>query len=150
MKDFVTFLKKYLSSNIEALGWVLSYVIYCNLIDDIVDNKFDKEDKPRKLLIVKTFELSLHVYSSEFYVKNMYILFPLMKMAGNSYMDSIIFEDSKKKWKRNLGDSLRSDANNVTLAVIEIVCGIDKRIEASQEIRELSYNTHHDNLGRPC
>lgn len=146
----IEFLKKYLSSNVEALGWLLSYIIYCNAIDDIVDCKFEKDDKMRRLLVVRTFELAAHIYSSEFYIINMHILFPLMKMAGQSYMDSIILEDSKEVWKRNLGDNLRHEANNITLAVIEIVCGIEKRMEASLELRECSYNTHHDKLGNPC
>ncbi len=150
MKEYIEFLKKYLSSDPEALTWLLSYIIYVNAIDDIIDNKFDKDDKMRKLIIIRTFELALHVFSSEFYIKNMYMFFPLMKFASNSYMDSVIFEDAKEEWKRNIGDVLRNEANNIVLATIEIVSGIEKRIEASLQLREFSYNFHHTKEGLPC
>ena len=35
------------------------------------------------------------------------------------------------------------------MAVIEIARGLDVRIQASMELRELSYNMHHDELGQP-
>jgi len=65
-------------------------------------------------------------------------------------MDSVKFEKSKEKWKIQMGDVLRQNANDVVLAVIEIVNDVDTRRKASLELREISYLSHHNELGEPC
>lgn len=146
-EQFVVFLKKYLSSNPDALIWVMGYVTLAHVIDDIVDNRI--QDINESLFIVKTFEYAAIVYSNHFYIQNLHLLYPLVKTASNSYMDSLEYENSNIDWKRTLGDTLRSNANDVVLMCVEIVAGIDARRQASRELRELSYKTHHTLSGEP-
>lgn len=137
-KRFIEFLKKYLAHNDEALLWIMSYIAYCHSIDDCVDKPKDDE------FLLKTFEFAAVIYSSHFYWQNIHILYPLVKMAGNSYMDSLHYEKSSENWHKKIGDIIRSDANNVVLAVVEIINGIDARRQASLELREIAYWSHHN------
>ena len=141
---YIDFLNKYLQSNPDALLWALSYGLYVHSIDDIIDG--DKNDSE---FILKTFEYALIVYAYPFFVQHIQMLYPLCKMASNTYMDSVLMERSSNKWDKNYADVLRQMGNEVILAVIEIVCGLNVRRHASIELREISYKMHHDQLGNP-
>ena len=143
-KAYIEFIAKYIGHNIDAHIWILGYGVYVHAIDDIIDG-----DKTDSEFILKTFELAAMVYSYPFYLQNMHILYSLCKTASNTYMDSVLMEKSKEEWKRNYADILRTHGNEVILAVIEILHGIDVRRKASQELREISYHTHHNELGAP-
>lgn len=144
LKNYVEFVRKYLDPFPAAQMWVMAYGVYVHAIDDIIDgDKFDSE------FILKTFETAAMIYSHEFYRQHWGQLYPLVKMASNTYMDSVLMERSNEKWKKNYADVLRQNGNEVLLAVIEICTGIDRRREASMEIRKLSYDTHHDKQGNP-
>jgi hypothetical protein len=141
--EYIILLRKYLDSNPDALAWICIYGIYAHAIDDIIDNDIPS-DKTRQQFILQTFEFAEVIYSSHFYQANLSALRPLIKMASNDYMDSVLLEgDTEEAWKKHTCDALRQTANAVILAVIEIVGGIEKRREASLELRELSYRTHH-------
>jgi hypothetical protein len=152
---YIDFLKKYLDSDPDALLWVMSYGMYCHAIDDIIDG--DKNDSE---FILKTFEFATIIYSNVFYLRHITTLYSLCKMASNTYMDSVLLEKEIAKnpgamltpenaWKLSCSDILRQNGNEVILAVVEIVGGIDKRREASLELRKISYATHHDKEGKP-
>lgn len=141
---YIDFIAKYLGDNIDAHLWVLSYGVYVHAIDDIIDG-----DKTDSEFILKTFEFASMIYSYPFYLQNLHILYPLVKTASNTYMDSVKMEQSKEKWARDYADILRTHGNEVILAVIEIVCGLDIRRQASMELREISYKAHHNELGQP-
>ncbi len=141
---YTDFLAKYLASNPDAFLWAISYGLYVHMIDDIIDQ--DKTDSEH---ILKTFELAAQIYSFPFYINNMHMLYPLVKMASNCYMDSVLMEKFPSSWNRNYADMLRQNGNEVILACIEIVNGINVRRHASMELRQISYQMHHDELGNP-
>lgn len=141
---YVDFLAKYLGDGSEAYLWLLAYGLYVHAIDDIVDG--DKTDMQH---LLKTFEFAATVYAYPFFMENATRLYPLVKMASSTYMNSVLMEKEKKPWMVNYGDFLRQCGNEVVLAVIEIACGLDTRIKASMELRELSYTLHHNELGQP-
>ena len=141
-------IKKYLSSDFDALFWTLCYVTYAHAIDVLCDEPLTEIEN--KIFFLNTLELAADLYSYHFYINNINILKPIILMAGNAYMDSLIFEKSKVKWERNHADVTRQQANDVILAVIGIVCGLDKRREASLELRAIAYSFHHDKKGKPC
>lgn len=158
-QTYIEFLKKYLDSDPDALLWVMSYGLYAHLIDDIIDG--DKTDSEH---ILKTFEFAAVIYSNNFYLKHITLLYSLVKMASNTYMDSVLLEKELKSdkktalpvehqptaaWKSSCADILRQSANEIILACVEIVGGIEKRREASLELRQLSYKIHHDKSGNP-
>jgi hypothetical protein len=122
----------------------LSYVTYCHAIDDIIDG--DKKDYEH---ILKTFDFAATIFSSPFYVRNLHLLYPLVKSASNSFADSVTFERSGEVWSEAMADVLRQQGNEVLCAVVEIVSGIDAKRAFSKEARKLGYDSHHDSFGRP-
>jgi hypothetical protein len=142
--DYVNFLNQYLKDNIDALIWVLAYSTYVHGIDDIID-----KDNTESEHILKTFELAAVIYSYPFYLQNLNILYPLVIMASNTYMDSVKLENQPEVWKQRVSDALRQTGNEVILACIQIVGGVDIRREASMKLREISWRTHHTIEGVP-
>lgn len=151
-KDYVSFLQKYLSDNPDALCWVLMYSTYVHKIDDVIDG--DKENVRSKEFILKTFEDAAVVYSHPFYQQWKHLLYGLIVMASNTYMDSVLLEFSTtaddKPWKKNTQDYLRQTGNELILMCIEIVGGYENRRKASLELRDISWRNHHKNItGEP-
>jgi ferritin len=73
-------------------------------------------------------------------------------MASNTYMDSVIFEQMKDTDTRakSMFDYLRQTGNELILATIQIVGGIEARREASLELRDISWRNHHHSItGEP-
>lgn len=142
---FCKFIRKYLfNHNPDACLWIMGYMTYVHAIDDFIDG--DRTDFQHFLRIQ---ELAAIVYSNEFYTQHKWRLYPLIMMASNSYMDSVQMEHKSETWKKNVADSLRQHANELIIAVIEIVAGYDLRREASMELREISWKSHHDEKGNP-
>ncbi len=141
---FIDFLTKYLQSNPDALLWTMSYIVYCHMLDDWVDG-----DRTDFEFIIKTHQFAENLYTNHFYINNYYILHSLIIMAFNSYLDSVHYERINEGWKKQFADVLRQNANEVILAIIELVNGNSIKRHASMELREISYFTHHDKLGNP-
>ena len=145
-EQYIAFIRKYLTG--DALLWVVAYAIYVHSIDDIIDDEIPNGENKHQF-ILKNFEFAEVVYSNNFYLENITRLRPLVKMASNCYMDSVALEKSSKPHHKIIADHLRSNGNEVVLACVEICNGIDIRNKASLELREISYSTHHDQLGNP-
>jgi hypothetical protein len=144
--EFCGFIRKYLlNTNPDACLWVLAYYTYVHAIDDFIDG--DRTDFQHFLKIQ---EFALVCYSNNFYQQHIALLYPLLRAASNAYMDSVAFEKKSESWKRTVADSLRQHANELIIAVIEIVGGYDLRREASLKLREISWKSHHELDGSPC
>jgi hypothetical protein len=150
-EEFVLFIRKYLHENYDAISWCLLFVAYLHDIDDIIDKEIGKIPKARtdNEAIIRTFALSETVYTHPFYILNINALRPLVKMAFNGYADSVVFEQTDVEWKKKAADVLRQNANEVLLAVVEIVNGYETKRAASLELRGLAYETHHLTNGEP-
>lgn len=145
---YISLLREYLLSCPDAILWMQGYGVYVHAIDDIIDNDIPK-DKKRQQFILDTFEFAETIYSNPFYIAHINTLRPLVKMTSQTYMDSVQWEDSEEVWKRQVADGLRQMGNEIFLAVIEIVCGLQKKREASLKLREISYKAHHTPTGIP-
>jgi len=146
---FDEFIRFYLvKKDPDAVLWTLSYFHPCHCIDDIIDQDIPK-DKKREQFMLQTFEFTEAVFSNNFYIQNITRLRPLVKIVAQSYMDSVRWEDDKEQWKRQLSDALRLRSSDVLLAVIEIVCGLETRWEASPKLREIAWKDHHKEDGTP-
>lgn len=143
-EEYIKFLRRYLGPDPDALAWVTLYSIYVHAIDDIIDEEKDPE------FILRTFELAAILYNNNWYLSHFNELYPLIKMASNSYMDSVEFEKSDKAWKNHVADIIRQNVNELVLACIEIVSGYNAKREASSILRELSYFAHHRIDGTAC
>jgi hypothetical protein len=67
--------------------------------------------------------------------------------AGLSYVQSVEYERSKVPWKLKFADSLRSEANNVLIFIVNNESGYEKALEFSEKLREFSYKEHHTEEG---
>lgn len=143
-EKFLHLIKEYLSADIDALIFALSFSTYCHAIDDIVDG-----DKTDAEFIIKTFEFAACIYSSPFYQRNIWLLYPLVKATSNAYADSVNMERSNQQWRRNSADVLRQYGNEVLTACVEVVKGQDARREFSLKMREIAYEAHHNLIGEP-
>lgn len=142
-KEYLSLLGQYLGSNPDALVWTLACMTYFHSIDDIIDG-----DKTDDEFILKTFRLAITIYSYHFYVANIHDLRPLVESAHDAYRDSVRLEkENDAKWKQHISDVIRQNANDLILKVIQLVAGLDARNEAALKFRELSYRTHHNELG---
>jgi hypothetical protein len=142
---YINFIQKWLKDSPDARAWLAAYGIYTHAIDDIIDG--DKTDNQH---ILKTFELAAKLYMHPFCRAHHYILYSLIIMASNTYMDSVLLERSAEIWKQKVADALRQCGNEIMLACVEIVGGVEARREASLELREISYWTHHKEDLTPC
>lgn len=145
--QYISFLSKYIPVG-DAMLWILAYATYVHSIDDIIDNEIPNEESNHQF-VLKTFEFAETVYTSIYYLSNIDRLRPLVKMASQCYMDSVALMKSNKPHHKQISDALRCSGNEVILAVVEIENGIEVRAKASLELREISYNTHHNELGAP-
>lgn len=148
MKDnpYIPFLLKYFNG--DALLWVVAYGLYVHSVDDIIDNEIPAaEDKHQ--FVLQTFEYAEAVYTNNYYLANITRLRPLVKMASSAYMTSVQLEKSNEPHHKIVADHLRSQGNEVMLAVVEIEHGSIIRQQASLELRAISYKTHHNELGQP-
>lgn len=144
--EYARFLKYYLACDLDAYLFVLAYTVYVHSIDDIIDG-----DNTEPVFIIKTFELAAVLYANSFYLKNFNMLYPLVKMSSSTYITSVQLEQDKEKamWKTRVADALRQTGNELILAVIELLHGIDVRTKASMELRKISWKLHHDKEGNP-
>ncbi len=141
MQDFI---KKYLSSDLDATLWVLGYLTYAHSIDDVIDG-----DKTDSTFILNTFRFAPVLFSNSFYLNHIGALYPLVIMAHDTYEESVKMEKSTVKWQRHYADVLRQNGNEVLLKCVEIVGGLENRKLAAVELRELAYKTHHTDEGKP-
>lgn len=149
LASYIKLIQEYLEDfNPDAALWILGYAAYVHRIDDTIDDEVPKSQNAR-LFLLDTFEFAEHIYSNHFYIQNLSKLRPLIKMTALGYRDTIILEEGKESWKAQVTDHLRCVGNEILLAVIEIVRGIDVKREVSPKLRELSWHTHHALDGRP-
>jgi hypothetical protein len=141
IKDIV---EEYLIDSVDAQLFFYSYLIHCHAVDDVIDG-----DRTDSEFIIKCFDFTVTLCSCRFYQHYSATLEPLMHAAANAYADSVVMERSKVQWKQQYADVLRQSGNEVLLACIGIVAGIDKKREASLKLRELAYLEHHDKEGKP-
>lgn len=125
----------------EAKRFLTLWNVYVNAVDDIIDEKISDSE-----FILKAFNLATELYSMPFYVKYMGILYFAIKESHHCYADSCLMEKSGISWQETQADFLRA-TSQLTLSIIEILGGYDKRRQLSILVREDSFNKHHDKDG---
>lgn len=142
---FKDILEELFRSKPHALAFMREFLEFCHKIDDYVDGDVAKTDENFLAILAN----SCRLYSCNYFAANSHLLYPLIINITNSYADSLIYENSKEKWKRQFGDVLRSSGNEMILGIINLEYGYEKAREFSLLIREDSYYQHHDIKGNP-
>ncbi len=136
-------LENLLSDNPEgdlARSFLVAYRTYCHQLDDIIDEHLDN---PETLLAPHM--LALNLYSSDFYVKYRHILYPVVRLIHHTYLDSVSMEHSGIEWQQKQALVLKNCGLEMTLAIIEILGGYDKRRALSIAVRESTWFKHETN-----
>lgn len=130
------------NGNAEALDWIQIGRLYVHEIDDLVDEEFTKQAKAEQ--VCKIGALALCLYTHPFFLKNMAVLRSAMMINTNTYLDSVMWEESDVAWKRQFSDWARHGWIQVVLIVAEICGGYISMSSASRELWTMAYVAHHD------
>ena len=125
--------------NQDALLFITAFHHYCHCIDDIVDG--DKQFNPESLM-----DLLMQanvLYSTPFYICNCYKLQSVVANITNTYSDSVAWEKSDEKWKRDVSDVIRQCGNDMIVTVAWICGGYKHMRTISLKLREVAYHSQH-------
>lgn len=134
----------YLGHCPDAIAFLLAYCRYCHKIDDIIDEKITNPE-----FILETTDLACQIFNCNFWRQYAGSLYVTERLINNDYADSVAWEKSQNTWEKNQADVLRNTANQMTFAVILLICGRDALRKLSSKIRTHSHFRHHDSEGKP-
>lgn len=130
--------------NLEAIDFLNRWNDYAHAVDDVIDEEVTKDFK------IATFAKAIDIHTHPFYLKYLHILKPIEIQLNNLFADSVEFEKSDEKWKRDFSDWARHGAAEMVIAVARIVGGYEHMRLISLETRRLCYFEHHKEDGTPC
>lgn len=125
--------------NADAMAFMLSFHAYCHLIDDVVDGDVERSDE-------NLFKILMHanaLYSTPFYLSNAWRLQPVIASITSTYADSVAWEKSDVKWKRDVADIIRMCGNDMITTIAWIVGGWPHMRSISLRLREAAYHSQH-------
>lgn len=125
---------------VEAKMFLANFGKYCHSIDDLIDG--DIKSNPENIGVILI--LALNIYSMNFYVKYLNSLYPIIRLIHHTYFDSVKMELASEYWQKEQADVLKSVGQEMTLAIIEILGGYEKRRELGLIVREYSYKEQHE------
>lgn len=119
-----------------ALEYLLLFNQYCDLLDDQIDEGKSNE-RTRKIS-----QLAAQISNSSFWCQYRTNLYLLERTINNAYFDSLRWERSEEKFKREISRVLASTGIMMIVAVIMIEFGEEVANEWSVRLREFYYEKH--------
>lgn len=116
--------------NQEAMAFVLLWLDYVHLLDDLVD-----DDVTAKEEMLRSYIVALEIYTHPFFVRNAAGLKQLVVNVTNLYADSVAWEKSPSRWRSDFADVARHAGNEVILAIAYICGGYAHLRRISPELR---------------
>lgn len=138
-REHIDLLLQACCGNKEAFKFLVGAHKLIHYVDDIIDEKLLG-------IVPETFILAKNLYSCEFYIANQSALSIVLDLVSNSYQDSEIFNKEEfGSWKRTVGNIIRSQCVDVTLAVACLCGGYSHMRSISIAVRELSWKHQNKN-----
>jgi len=131
--------KTLLASYPDALQFILEWVEYINMIDDIIDDPLKRSSNE---YVLRTFLKAADVYSLPFYRAHAQVLWPLVTVITNTYMDVVKWERSASSLKNSHADALRHTGYDMIFMVIRLTLGVIKLREVSEDLRFYAHFTY--------
>lgn len=128
----------------EARLFLENFRLMSHQIDDIIDLKIQEPEA-----IIRPYYDFLLLLSCPFYQRHSNTLLTVFNTIMNTWLDSVKMENSAELWQREQADTLRTVGLEMTLTIVQILAGYDKRREISLPVREFVYKRHHDEFGNP-
>lgn len=137
------------NGNHEALQWIQIGRQYVHEVDDLIDIDLPASDIAKGAeRMCKIGALAIELYAHPFFAKHSAALGQAMVINTNNYADSVLWEKSEIKWRRDYADWARHGWIDVLLVVAYICGGYEHMRNESQALRSISYDDHHDETGR--
>lgn len=118
----------------EAWAFLSLYTEYIHAIDDVIDEKRDKET------FFRCFYLASILYSSDYFIRNRNQLLPIDHLINNMYADSVFWEQGEDEKKKQWSDIIRHAGTEMILAIIKIEFGWNILRQYSEVIRAEKFN----------
>ena len=119
----------------EAWSFLLLHSQLTNIIDDLIDEDFQRER------LLRAFYIASLLYSSDYFLRNRAILLPIEHQIINTYADSVDWETSGEEKKVAAADVIRHCGQEMVFAVIKLEFGYDMLRQLSGKLREMFLNT---------
>jgi hypothetical protein len=123
---------------------IYSYINVCHAIDDIIDKK---DTNPE--FIVRTFLSIFFLCNNSAFKKHLDEVLPIITTSALAFLDSVKMEKSDEAWQKHTADVIRMQGNDLIRYFVLYYCGLDKAIELSKDLHEMSYFMHHTETGEP-
>lgn len=123
--------------NEEATTFIVSYVAFCHLLDDVMD---DKESVTDKRLVTETLRFLEQVISNPWVRANIGFLWPLIVTGANSWIDSNSWAESTLKEKRQASDVLKGQYHEVVWFTAYLCGGIEHQQEITSKFRDYDFD----------
>lgn len=132
------------NGNVAAADWLQRWATYCHAIDDVID----EGQGPEAVLAVLV--QAVELYTHPFFLAHWFQLRPLVIAITNCYADSVAWEKSDQPPEQAMADVLRFAGVEMYCLVAGICGGYDHMRKVSPRIRRQTWNSNHDEAGKPC
>lgn len=131
--------------NSDALRFIFHWNMFIHGIDDLIDDPV----RPKPEDVIAVFAQANILYTQPFYQAHAVKLQMVVMLVTNAYADSVLWENEKRIGLGAMADVLRFAGNEMMFAVALIVGGYQHMRKISVKLRENSWESHHDETGKP-
>jgi hypothetical protein len=126
------------NGNELAQDFVVSFVVFCHLIDDIVDLPESVNDQR---LVKELLSFLNQIVSNPWVKDNIALLWPLIVCGAGSWLDANRWEKSGSKMQKQSVDTLKGQYHEVVWFVAYLCGGLEHQLEVTKRFREYDYET---------
>lgn len=125
---------------VEAIEFLDLWQRYVHDIDDVIDEPKDKEK------ICRTFVQAALIYSHPVFIRYKDSLLPVVLNLSNTYMDSVIWEESEVKWKSRDARCLCHAGYDMMFTLVWLIAGFDALRKISDRLRTWAHFKHLNDI----
>lgn len=119
--------------NQDAYKFLYVFLQVCHGVDDIIDGDIKSSEE-----VMEVFHIHHCIFSNPFYQQYQRELWPVICIIRNAYTDSVAWEKSTKLVEKEVSNVIRSQGNDIIIAVA-LICGDWKLVRnISLKIRTLA------------
>jgi hypothetical protein len=129
-------LKEVVKGNVQAFDFLCTYVTYCHLMDDIVDDPGSVSDKR---LVAEQLAFLQQVILNPWVQQHIGLLWPMIVMSANTWLDANRWEKSNDATQRFSVDVLKGQYHEVAWFTAYLCGGLEHMQEMTSKYREYDY-----------
>lgn len=123
--------------NADAAAFLLAYVAYCHLLDDVVD-----KDKPvtDKRLVTESLALFDEMILNPWFQENRIVLWPTIVCGFNAWLDANAWERSEDQQKRRDADVVKGVYHETVWLAARLCGGLEHMRAVCEAHREYDHD----------